>query len=220
MKVHEEFLGISGEVCYFHQGCLTYFVRLAGCNLSCEWCDTKRSQKDQDSDYIALCGEILERVLSSGARHVLITGGEPLVQFYSTHNLIRQLYFRGIHVSIETNGSIFWEFNYDNENVSFVVDYKMESSGMKKQMLPFHQYLFLNKQDFLKMVVATEEDFEEAITLLKTEWSCRVFRPVISPMVVDGIPMIPAQYIIDRLWKEKITDAILSIQMHKMLNVR
>lgn len=220
MKVHEEFLGISGEVCFFHQGCLTYFVRLAGCNLSCKWCDTKRSQKEQDSDYVASCGEIVESVSISGARHVLITGGEPLLQKEEVHRLIQVLRFHQISVSIETNGSIFWEFNYDKESVSFVVDYKMESSSMKKQMLPFHQYLFLNKQDFLKMVVATEEDFEEAITLLKTEWSCRAFRPVISPMMVDGKSMIPVQCIIDRLWKEKITDAILSIQMHKILNVR
>lgn len=220
MRVHEEFLGISGEVCHFHQGCLTYFVRLAGCNLRCKWCDTKRTQMGQESDYYAFADELTDRILSVGAKHVLITGGEPLEQKPLVMDFVKTLRFHNLFVSIETNGSIpFFDFERD-ECLSFVVDYKLPSSLMQSNMLPYYQYLHLGEQDFLKMVIANEEDFNQAILLLKTDWLPRRFRPVLSPMMVDGKPVIPIQFFINRLWNEKITDAILSVQIHNILNVR
>src|SRR5690606_28510339 len=75
LKINEIFHSIQGESTLV--GAPTVFVRLTGCNLRCGYCDTKYSYYEGD---LMSRGELHERILAFGSRHVCITGGEPLLQ--------------------------------------------------------------------------------------------------------------------------------------------
>ncbi len=101
MKVSEIFASIQGEGRIM--GMPAAFVRLAGCNLNCEWCDTKYAWnvgKEMTVD------EIVSEVNKIGLKDVVITGGEPLVQIDELSELVSKLYELGYVLHIETNGTI------------------------------------------------------------------------------------------------------------------
>ena len=101
MKVNEVFLSVQGEGPWTGKQCI--FVRLAGCNLNCSWCDTKYAQYglevsvDSVIDTIELFGLL--------CRRVVVTGGEPTVQIIEMLELVNRLKEKGYTVAIETNGS-------------------------------------------------------------------------------------------------------------------
>lgn len=97
MKVNEIFYSLQGEG-VFTQVRLRFFVRLAGCNLHCDFCDTKHE------DYTIFTEEEIVKAISDyPAKHVVITGGNPA---QLTHSLVDRLHEVGKFVQIETNGSI------------------------------------------------------------------------------------------------------------------
>ena len=97
MKVNEIFYSLQGEGVF--TGTAAIFVRLAGCNLHCDFCDTKHE------DYTIFTEEEIVKAISDyPAKHVVITGGEPTLQL--THSLVDRLHEVGKFVQIETNGSI------------------------------------------------------------------------------------------------------------------
>jgi len=101
MKIAEIFTSLQGEGPT--SGYPTVFIRLAGCNLSCTYCDTPASR--QGGEEIDL-DELETRVLRESPRHICITGGEPLLQKDDVTLLSRQLIAAGKKASIETNGTI------------------------------------------------------------------------------------------------------------------
>lgn len=96
MKVYEIFYSLQGEG--FHTGTPAVFLRLSGCNLNCDFCDTVHTPGVEMAD-----GEILERVLKFPSRHIVITGGEPALQL--TDRLIEILHNAGFFIQVETNGT-------------------------------------------------------------------------------------------------------------------
>lgn len=96
MKINEIFYSLQGEG--FHAGTPAVFVRFAGCNLTCSFCDTKHNT-------FLLMGEkdIVEKVCEYPARHVVLTGGEPSLQI--TPSFIEALHKAGKYVAVETNGT-------------------------------------------------------------------------------------------------------------------
>ena len=101
MKIAEIFRSLQGEGKNQGRPCL--FIRLAGCNLKCRWCDTPESRAggvDMSID------SVLERVWRINPAYVCITGGEPLLQSDELEQLLGSLSRRGIIVDIETNGTI------------------------------------------------------------------------------------------------------------------
>lgn len=97
MRVNDIFYSIQGEG--FHAGTPARFVRLAGCNLRCPFCDT-----DHSAGYEIGEEALLERLARlPGSRHVVITGGEPTLQL--TPQLLEGLHAAGCYVQVETNGT-------------------------------------------------------------------------------------------------------------------
>lgn len=97
MKVNEIFYSLQGEG--FFTGTPAVFIRLSGCNLRCPFCDTDHDKYAEISE-----DAIAATATNFPARHIVITGGEPLIQL--TDSLIERLHQAGKFIQIETNGTI------------------------------------------------------------------------------------------------------------------
>ncbi|MDE7397685.1 MAG: 7-carboxy-7-deazaguanine synthase QueE, partial [Muribaculum sp.] len=97
MKVNEIFYSLQGEGLF--TGTAAVFVRLSGCNLTCDFCDTHHDEWQEMSER-----EIVDAVKEYPATHVVITGGEPTLQL--TASLVEMLHAARRYVQIETNGSV------------------------------------------------------------------------------------------------------------------
>lgn len=153
MNVVEVFLSIDGEG--IRAGELATFIRLAGCNLRCSYCDTRYAQNINDGEEMSALA-VIDRVKKIGCNNVTLTGGEPLF-FKDGFILAHALAERGYSVNIETNGSIDISDLLDEPNVIITMDYKCPSSGCENKML-LSNLEKLREQDVLKFVVE-ESDF-------------------------------------------------------------
>ena len=97
--IMEHFFTIQGEGTY--SGRAAYFIRIAGCDVGCVWCDVKESW-DKDQHTTMTIKEIIEKVTESKTDFVVITGGEPAM--YDLRPLVNQLKSLGITIAIETSG--------------------------------------------------------------------------------------------------------------------
>ena len=150
LKVNEIFKSIQGESTYAGLPCT--FVRLAGCNLRCTYCDTNYAYYDgkeiTDEDIIAKIDEY-------GVKCVEFTGGEPMLQ-EETPKLIVTLLDKGYNVLIETNGSIC--IGCLDKRLNIIMDYKTPKSGMSERMRP-KNFEFLKPTDQIKFVLMDESDY-------------------------------------------------------------
>lgn len=96
--IHEIFASLQGEGRHTGRPCL--FIRFAGCNLVCPWCDTDHAPKLRLKTQA-----LLERVAASGAKNIVLTGGEPLLQ-PGLPELAGALRARGLWVAVETNATL------------------------------------------------------------------------------------------------------------------
>jgi len=161
MKVSEIFLSIEGEG--IRTGAPAVFVRLFGCNLRCAYCDSLYAI--EGSDFAEMTPEeIFEKVQSFRTKYVTLTGGEPLIHA-DVQTLLKLLDDAGFEVNIETNGTRPRPVGY--KNVFCTMDWKIPSSGMRKQ--ENLQNLFtLEARDVLKFVVGTPEDLKDAAHIVET----------------------------------------------------
>ena len=97
--IMEHFFTIQGEGTY--SGRAAYFIRIAGCDVGCVWCDVKESW-DKDQHTTMTIKEIIEKVAESKTDFVVITGGEPAM--YNLNPLVEPLKKMGITIAIETSG--------------------------------------------------------------------------------------------------------------------
>jgi 7-carboxy-7-deazaguanine synthase len=102
VKISEIFYSIQGEGTL--AGVPSVFVRLTGCNLRCTWCDTPYTSWEPQGDDVTIA-EIMARVRETGARHAVVTGGEPML-FPEVVELTRELKELGLHITIETAGTV------------------------------------------------------------------------------------------------------------------
>ena len=102
MRISEIFHSIQGEGIL--TGVPSVFVRTSGCNLRCVWCDTPYASWQPEGDERTVA-EILDKVLSYRCRHVVLTGGEPMIA-RDLPDLSQRLIDHGLHVTIETAGTI------------------------------------------------------------------------------------------------------------------
>ena len=103
MKISEIFYSVQGEGIL--AGVPSVFLRTSGCNLRCTWCDTPYTSWNPEGDDLAL-DTILADVRGHGSRHVVVTGGEPLIQ-QEIVQLTQGLKDLDLHITIETAGTVY-----------------------------------------------------------------------------------------------------------------
>ncbi len=193
--VMEMFYTLQGEG--YHQGKAAYFIRLAGCDVGCVWCDVKESW-DASKHPVFSIDEIVTSALAHPARLAIITGGEPLL--YNLDALTTALKKAGFEVNIETSGSSPMSGNWDWVCLS-----------PKKFKAPLTESIEAASE--LKVVIFNTHDFEWAETYAKqVAPNCKLYlQPEwdksneITPLVIEYIKANPK-------WE-------LSAQLHKYIQV-
>ena len=191
----EMFYTLQGEG--YHQGKAAYFIRLAGCDVGCVWCDVKESW-DASKHPVYSVDEIVSSALAYPARLAIITGGEPLL--YNLDALTTALKKVGFEVNIETSGSSPMSGNWDWVCLS-----------PKKFKVPLTESIQAASE--LKVVIFNIHDFEWAETYAKqVAPNCKLYlQPEwdksneITPLVIEYIKANPK-------WE-------LSAQLHKYIQV-
>ncbi|MDO4460453.1 MAG: putative 7-carboxy-7-deazaguanine synthase QueE [Clostridia bacterium] len=209
MKTVEKFCSINGEGT--RAGELAVFVRFKGCNLRCSYCDTMWAN-EADCPYTEESPEeIVKYVLDTGIRNVTLTGGEPLLQ-NDIKELINLLLDAGLRVEIETNGAVSLAPFCDYKRLAFTMDYKLPSSGCEDKMI-LGNFELLCENDTVKFVSGSEEDLEKALDIInryKLTERCHVY---FSPVFGSIEPV----KIVDFMLGNKLNEARLQIQMHKVI---
>lgn len=200
MRVTEIFHSIQGESS--HAGRPTTFVRLAGCNLRCVWCDSEYTFTGGERMTVE---EVLEEVKAKGCRLVEITGGEPLLQ-KEAFELIERLCELDYEVMVETSGSV--DIGGVDDRAVVVMDVKCPGSGEVDRNL-LANLGRLRDRDELKFVIADRADYLWSREFLSTH---QIDGPEIlfSP-VWDQLPLVElADWIL-----EDGLDVRLQTQLHK-----
>ena len=211
LDVVEKFVSINGEGT--KAGQLAVFVRFKGCNLACEYCDTKWANEPDAPAQQMTAQEVLEYVLSTGVKNVTLTGGEPLLRD-GIEDVISLLADNGVNVEIETNGSIPLNNvrNLQKENVTFTMDYKLSCSGMENAMNT-DNFKLLNKNDTVKFVAGSHDDLvrtKQIIDKYKLQGRCSLY---ISPV----FGMIELEDIVEFMKENKMNDVNMQVQLHKII---
>jgi organic radical activating enzyme len=191
----EQFYTLQGEG--FHQGKAAYFVRLAGCDVGCVWCDVKDSW-DALKHPLVKISDITGTITSTDAKITVITGGEPLL--HNLDLLTSSLHNAGLKTHLETSGSSPLSGEWDWITLS-----------PKKFKAPLPEVI--ERANELKIVVFNKSDFawaekyatqvkEYCILYLQPEWSKA---SEITPFIIEYIKNHPQ-------WR-------LSLQIHKYINV-
>jgi len=183
----------------------TVFVRLTGCPLRCVWCDTEYAFHGGSWRTIA---DVITEVGAYGARHVCVTGGEPLAQKRCLA-LLAQLCDIGYEVSLETSGAI--DVASVDARVRKVVDLKAPGSGESTRNL-WSNLAHISARDQIKIVIADRNDYEWARERLAEHALAECCQVLFSPVYTKLAPRELAEWILaDRL------PVRFQLQLHKAL---
>lgn len=204
MKISEIFYSIQGESTYAGLPCA--FIRLAGCDLRCTYCDTQYAFYEGTEMSVS---EVMGMVEGFGTRLVSVTGGEPMLQ-KSVQDLFAQLLGKGHTVLLETGGHISLA-NVD-PRVHKIMDLKCPSSAMESHN-DYGNILFLTRKDELKFVIGDRPDFDWACDVIRRhDISSRVGAILVSPVYGK----LSCKDLAD--WVLKCGIAVrLQLQLHKII---
>lgn len=203
LKINEIFHSLQGEADAV--GFPTVFVRLTGCPLRCQYCDT--AYAFHNGGWSTL-DAILERVSGFGARHVCVTGGEPLAQPTSLA-LLTRLCDAGYKVSLETSGAM--DIAPVDARVARVLDVKTPDSGESGRNRS-ENFAHLTARDQLKFVICSRADYEWSKAYMATHGLSQRCQVLFSPSYLQVPPTALAEWILaDRL------DVRFQLQLHKIL---
>ena len=203
LRIAEIFHSLQGEA--RDVGWPTVFVRLTGCPLRCVWCDTAYAFHGGEWREIA---SIIDEVKAYGARHVCVTGGEPLAQKRCL-DLLTQLCDAGFSVSLETSGAL--DVSGVDARVARVVDLKAPGSGEVARNL-WSNLDVLEAKDQIKFVLADRADYDWARTVLQEHAIAQRCDVLFSPVHGKLTPRELADWILaDRL------PVRMQVQLHKIL---
>jgi 7-carboxy-7-deazaguanine synthase len=203
LRINEIFHSLQGEAdCV---GYPTVFVRLTGCPLRCQYCDT---------EYAFHSGEwfdldaVLAKVRELKAQYVCVTGGEPLAQ-PSCPKLLERLCDAGFTVSLETSGAL--DVAAVDSRVSRVIDVKTPASNEAARNR-IENFAHLSRRDQLKFVICSRADYEWSKAFLVEHALIERCRILFSPSYQQLSPTVLADWILeDRL------PVRFQMQLHKVL---
>lgn len=195
LPLMEDFYTIQGEG--FYQGHAAYFIRLGGCDVGCVWCDVKESWEASAHPLVSV-EEMVQRVVQSGAKLVVITGGEPAM--YDLSNLTTALQKAGLQVNVETSGvyPLTGTWNW----ICF---------SPKKFKAP-HPSIFSQAHE-LKVVMYNKSDFSWAEEFAeKVNAGCKLFLQPEWSKEKEMLPLIIEYVKANPKWE-------VSLQIHKYMNI-
>ncbi|MCW8983439.1 MAG: 7-carboxy-7-deazaguanine synthase QueE [Gammaproteobacteria bacterium] len=203
LRITEIFLSLQGEADAV--GWPTVFVRLTGCPLRCNYCDTEYAFTGGET---LILNEIIEKVSELGVSHVCVTGGEPLSQ-KSVHPLMKSLCDLDYQVSLETSGAL--DITRVDPRVSIVMDLKTPSSGEVDKNL-YGNIEHLKAGDQLKLVIADQSDYDWSKQTIAEYGAATKATVLFSPAFGQLEPQKLAQWIIDDRLNVRF-----QLQLHKIL---
>ncbi len=156
LRITEIFLSLQGESTTV--GLPTVFVRLTGCPLRCQYCDTEYAFRG--GEYLEM-PVLLSQVANYQVRHVTVTGGEPLAQ-PACLRFLEQLCDAGYQVSLETSGAL--DVSQVDGRVTKVLDLKTPGSG-EVERNRFENLDYLAPRDQIKFVICDRVDYD---------WACKM----------------------------------------------
>ena len=167
----EIFYSLQGEGATI--GTPSVFLRLALCNLSCSWCDTEYTwdwqRYDFNKEVLSLdIAEVEERILRHGCLHLVITGGEPLLQQRQLVPLVASLKFKGFYCEVETNGTVLPLAQLTRDIDQWNVSPKLHTSGNSLERRESPEVLDFFRQlpnAYFKFVVVEPSDIAEVCSL-------------------------------------------------------
>lgn len=205
----EELLNISrqadGQPEIFHSiqgeginiGMPTVFLRLAFCNLKCSWCDTKYTwdweHYNRKQEVIRMSiQEVEESILVLGCRHLVVTGGEPLLQQKDLSELLEDLKEKRFYIEIETNGTVIPDDNcislVDQWNVSPKLNNSSNPRHLREISDVYSIFSNLTSSSF-KYVIQTEHDLSEVQDLIE-KYKIPKERVILMPEATDNETLI------------------------------
>jgi 7-carboxy-7-deazaguanine synthase len=203
LRINEIFHSLQGEA--DSVGFRTVFVRLTGCPLRCQYCDTAYAFHEGEWRDI---DAILETVKSFDAGHVCVTGGEPLAQ-PNCPALLTRLCDSGYRVSLETSGAM--RIDGLDSRISRVVDVKTPGSGESSRNLE-ENFTWLTRHDQVKFVICSREDYDWCKAYLHEHSLSERCQVLFSPSYTQVSPTALADWILaDRL------PVRFQLQLHKVL---
>ena len=204
LRITEIFLSLQGEAAT--AGYPTVFVRLTGCPLRCQYCDTEYAFHGGEQQTLAA---ICTQVLDYGVDHVTVTGGEPLAQ-PNVVPLMQALCDAGLMVSLETSGAL--DVAGVDPRVSKVVDIKTPGSGEVGRNL-WANLDHCGAQDQIKFVLCDRQDYDWAkLKCDELQLAQRVGQVWFSPSVDE----LPARDLADWIVADRLK-VRLQVQLHKLL---
>ena len=205
LAVTEIFYSLQGET--LTAGLPSVFIRLATCNLRCQFCDTPLSHKKGKNQSIETIIKTVESYPS--LHHVTVTGGEPLLQ-KNTIYLLEELSKKKYSVQVETNGSL--DISRIPQKVRKIIDVKTPSSKEENSFL-ITNINFLTELDEIKFVISDMNDYKFSVAFLNEHLKNSQATINFSPAYNTMDPKILTSLII----KDKLR-VRLNLQLHKIID--
>jgi 7-carboxy-7-deazaguanine synthase len=186
LKIAELFYSLQGEGALV--GVPSVFIRTSGCNLRCSWCDTPYTSWQPEGNELTL-EQILDAVKVHPARHVVVTGGEPMM-LPDVAPLTERLRALGLHITVETAGTVYRPVACDLMSISPKLSNSTPSGPWATQhdrlrIQPDTLVELMGRYEYqLKFVIARPEDLEEVRALLETVRADRA-RVILMPEGTD-----------------------------------
>jgi 7-carboxy-7-deazaguanine synthase len=205
LKVSEIFFSLQGESTWAGLPCA--FIRLAGCNLRCNWCDTPQALEGGEEMSV---DEAARRALAFGVPLVEVTGGEPLLQ-EEVYPLMETLLGAGARVLLETNGSL--PVGRADPRVVKILDVKCPASGFA-QCNDWSNLALLRPTDEVKFVLSGRADYDFALGVLRHHGLLERGCPVLFAPVRG---MLEPRRLAAWMLEDRLSGVRLQLQLHKLI---
>lgn len=195
LPIMEHFYSVQGEG--FYSGRPAYFIRLAGCDVGCVWCDVKESWDVEEHPVVQL-DDLMQQIKATATNFVVITGGEPAL--YDLRGLIDRLKQANIAIAIETSGT--------SELVGAVDWYCFSPKKFKKPVDEAYQ-----KASELKIIIFNKSDFKWAEEhAAKVNANCQLYLQPEWSKQEQFLPQIIEYVKNNPKWR-------ISLQTHKFMQI-